>query len=51
MAQASLSCDRDVYLPQPATVISKTVLTPAEMLLEMRLGQRPGLGPHARTVR
>jgi NAD(P)H-flavin reductase len=39
---------KDLYLPQPATVVSQTVLTPNEMLFEMRfdsgqeLGHMPG---------
>lgn len=43
-AEAMLDLGADLYLPQPATVISKTLLTPKEMLVEMRLDEGRELG-------
>ena len=34
--EASPCTCRDLYLPEPATVVSKTLLTATEMLFEMR---------------
>ena len=36
-AEALICSDKDLYLPQPATVVSKTVLTATEILFHIRL--------------
>jgi len=42
--EASPCTSRDLYLPQAATVVSKTLLTATEMLFEMRLDSGEELG-------
>jgi NAD(P)H-flavin reductase len=44
MAQVSTRPEKDLYLPQPATVVSKTVLTTTEMMFEIRLDSGEELG-------
>jgi sulfhydrogenase subunit gamma (sulfur reductase) len=44
MAEAMCCTTKDLYLPQPATVVSKTRLTAAEMLFEIQLDSGKPLG-------
>lgn len=44
MAQVLTGSQTDVYLPQPARIVAKTVLTPMEMLFEVRLDSGRELG-------
>ncbi len=44
MTTVSTRQEKDVYLPQPGTVVGKTVLTAAEMLFEIRLDSGQELG-------
>lgn len=41
---STCNCDKDLYLPTSATVVSKRTLTATEMLLEMRLDNGAELG-------
>ena len=44
LTDAPIAPDLDLYLPQPATVLSQTLLTPTEMLFEVRLDSGRDLG-------
>jgi hypothetical protein len=37
MTATATCCDTDLYLPQPATIAAKALLTPADMQFDLRL--------------